>query len=70
VRPRYCFGRIRGISSNLSGVLCRFNPGFAWRMFFIIGLLDGAVVYSVATGAVIQISEKAFSALTVIAGGI
>jgi len=28
------------------------------------------VVYSVATGAVIQISEKAFSALTVIAGGI
>jgi len=37
-------------------------------MFFIIGLLGGAIIYSVATGAVIQISEQASPALTVLAG--
>ena len=68
MRPHYCFGRITGISGILGGVLFRFNPGVAWRMFFIIGLLGGAIIYSVATGAVIQISEQASPALTVLAG--
>lgn len=44
-------GRIAGISGILGGVLSPVRGDVAWRVLFIVGLWAGALIYSLARGA-------------------
>lgn len=43
-------GRIAGISGILGGLLAPTRGEWAWRLLFVIGLIAGAVLYSMVTG--------------------
>ena len=61
-------GRITGISGILSGVLFPVKTDVLWRIVFILGLLSGAVVYTLIWGTAIVINQQATPVLTVVAG--
>ena len=61
-------GRIAGISGILGGILFPAKTDTVWRVLFILGLMSGAVVYSVATGSTPDIQVQATPLLSIIAG--
>lgn len=61
-------GRIAGISGIVGGILFPAKTDTVWRVLFILGLMSGAVVYSVATGSTPDIQVQATPLLSIIAG--
>ncbi|MSO94031.1 MAG: YeeE/YedE family protein [Rhodospirillales bacterium] len=61
-------GRVAGISGILGGVLKPSAGDVAWRLFFLAGLLLGALGYSAATGRPIPIRIDSSLAQIVLAG--
>lgn len=61
-------GRIAGISGIVGGLLNRRGPEVGWRAVFAVGLLLGAFVYMLATGAGVPVEVEASLPVMVAAG--
>lgn len=61
-------GRIAGISGIVGGLLNRRGPEVGWRAVFAVGLLLGAFVYMLATGAAVPVEVEASLPVMVAAG--
>jgi len=61
-------GRIGGISGIVGGLLATRTSEVVWRAVFVAGLLLGAFVYMLATGATIPVKMQASLPVLVVAG--
>jgi len=61
-------GKIAGISGIVYGLLTRKGQAVEWRAVFIVGLLLGAFIYVLATGASLPVYVQASLPVIVIAG--
>jgi uncharacterized protein len=61
-------GKIAGISGIVGGLLSRKGSEVGWRAVFIVGLLLGAFIYVLATGAALPVYIQASLPVVVIAG--
>jgi uncharacterized membrane protein YedE/YeeE len=61
-------GRIGGISGIVGGLLATRTSEVVWRAVFVAGLLLGAFVYVLATGATIPVKMQASLPVLVVAG--
>jgi uncharacterized protein len=61
-------GKIAGVSGIVGGLLFRKGSEVEWRAVFIVGLLLGAFIYVLATGAALPVYVQASLPVVVIAG--
>jgi uncharacterized protein len=61
-------GKIAGISGVVYGLLTRKGQAVEWRAVFIVGMLLGAFIYVLATGASLPVYVQASLPVIVIAG--
>ncbi len=61
-------GRIAGISGILSGVIVPGSSDRIWRILFVLGMLAGAIVYTVIRGAPADLELQVGPAGAIIAG--
>ena len=61
-------GRIAGISGIVGGLLARKGSEIGWRAVFVVGLLLGAFVYTLATGGALPVNIQASLPVMVAAG--
>ena len=61
-------GRIAGISGIVGGLLSRRGSEVRWRAMFAAGLFLGALVYVLATGAMLPVRVEASLPVMVVAG--
>lgn len=61
-------GRMGGISGIVGGLLATRTSEVVWRAVFVAGLLLGAFVYMLATGATIPVTMQASLPVLVVAG--
>ena len=61
-------GRISGISGIVGGLLAPKSSDAGWRVVFVAGLLLGAFIYMLATGAALVVTMQASLPVLVVAG--
>jgi len=63
-------GRVAGISGIFAGLLGRWTPDSAWRLLFIIGMLAGTILATLAGGFDADSMQFPGSPLTTALGGL
>ncbi|MDQ4126848.1 MAG: YeeE/YedE family protein [Actinomycetota bacterium] len=61
-------GRISGISGIVGGLVAPKSSDAGWRVVFVAGLLLGASIYMLATGAALAVTMQASLPVLVLAG--
>ncbi len=61
-------GRIAGISGIVGSLLAKEASKVVWRAVFVVGLLLGAFIYMLATGAAMPVNIQASLPVMVVAG--
>ncbi len=61
-------GRISGISGIVGGLVAPKSSDAGWRAVFVAGLLLGASIYMLATGAALAVTMQASLPVLVVAG--